>query len=257
MAELNIYHYLPKGSFIHHMDGRIKLICMILLSIAISITGRISDLTVLSVILMIVLFSSKLPVQKLFLELRYFIFLIALVLVVHSFSIPGTPLTHLPLMNPTREGLVSGLLFGWRLLLLITISVILTATTTLSTLKDGIQWLLRPIPFIPEAKVATMIGLTFTLVPLIFDQASEMSDAQKARCVAGRKNPVERIVFLVFPLILQTFRRADEMVYAMESRCYSAERTLATLKTKPSDWMVLILSGLACGMVLWRLPLGF
>ncbi|HEX3045381.1 MAG TPA: energy-coupling factor transporter transmembrane component T [Bacillota bacterium] len=257
MAELNIYHYLPGKSFIHHMDPRFKFICMILLSIATSITNRISDLVALSLLLVIVLFCSKLPLRKLLLELRYFIFLILLVLLVHSFSIPGIPLTHLPWMNPTREGLISGLLFAWRIVLLVAISVIVTATTTLSTLKDAIRWFLYPVPLIPEAKVATMIGLTFILVPLIFDQASEISDAQKARCIAGRKNPVPRIIFLVFPLMLQTFRRADEMVDAMESRCYSETRTPVTFRSKTGDWMVLILSGLLCGMVLGRIPLGF
>ena len=257
MAELNIYHYLPKDSFVHHMDGRFKLICMVLLSIATSITSHITDLIALSMFFMLVLFSSKLPVSKLFLELRYFIFLISMVFLVHSFSIPGTPLTHWPFMNPTREGLISGLIFGWRILLLVAISVIVTATTTLSTLKDATQWLLHPVPLVPEAKVATMIGLTFTLVPLIFDQASEILDAQKARCIAGRKNPVTRIIFLVFPLMLQTFRRADEMVDAMESRCYSTKRTPTSFKAKSSDWIVLIFSALLCGVILWQIPLKF
>lgn len=248
---MNIYHYLPKDSFVHRMDGRFKLICMVLLSVAISVTNHIQHLIILSMFLMLVLFSSKLPVQKLFLELRYFIFLISLVFLVHCFNTPGTPLTHWPFLNPTREGLISGSLFGWRILLLVAISMIVTATTTLSTLKDGTQWLLRPVPLVPEAKVATMIGLTFTLVPLIFDQASEILDAQKARCIAGRKNPVTRIIFLVFPLMLQAFRRADEMADAMESRCYSTERTPASFKAKSGDWMVLIFSTLLCGVILW------
>jgi biotin transport system permease protein len=250
MAELNIFHYLPGESALHRMDGRIKLICMILLSIVASITIRILDLEILSLILLIALFYSKLPIRKLFTELRYFLFLIILVIVVHSFSIPGTPLTTFPLFNPTWEGLRSGMLFSWRIILLVSISMILTATTTLSSLKNVIEWLLRPIPFIPENKVAMMISLTFTLIPLIFDQASEMMDAQKARCIAGRKNPISRIVFLVFPLLLQTFKRADELVDAMESRCYSEERTPVVFRTKPSDWLLLLLTGLVCCMVL-------
>lgn len=249
MAELNILHYMPGKSIIHRMDGRIKLLCMILFSIAASAAIRTLALVILSLVFLTALFGAKLPIKKLFTELKYFLFLIILVFIVHAFSIPGTPIIHLPLLNPTREGLLSGLFFGWRIILLITISMILTATTTLSTLKNAIEWLLRPIPFIPETKIATMISLTFTLMPLIFDQASEILDAQKARCIAGRKNPVARIVFLVFPLLLQTFRRADEMVGAMESRCYSEKRTPAEFRTTFKDWMVLIFVGVVCGVV--------
>jgi biotin transport system permease protein len=235
------------------MDGRVKLVCMVLLSITVSIASRISDRAILTFILLIALFNSKLPVKKLLTELKYFLVLIILVLLVHSFSIPGTPATNWPMLNPTWEGISSGLIFGWRIILLVAISTIFIATTTLYTLKNVIEWLLHPLPLVPEAKVSTMIGLTFTLVPLIFDQASEMLDAQKSRCIAKRKNPIERIFFLVFPLLLQTFRRADEMILAMESRCYSEQRTPAVFKTKTLDWVILLGSGFICCAILLQL----
>jgi biotin transport system permease protein len=226
---------------------------MILLSIAVSIASRISDLLSLTFIILVALISSKLPFKKLFAELNYFLFLIILVLVVHSFSIPGTPITNWPVPNPTWEGVNSGLVFGWRIILLVAISMILIATTTLSTLQNVIGWGLHPVPLIPGAKISTMIGLTFTLVPLIFDQASEMLDAQKSRCIAGRKNPIERIFFLVFPLLLQTFRRADEMILAMESRCYCEQRTPEIFKTKTLDWVILLSLGLVCCAIFFQL----
>lgn len=84
-----------------------------------------------------------------------------------------------------------------------------------------------PVPFIPEVQVATMINLTFLLIPVIFDNYSEMMSAQKSRCIQLRKNPIKRVNFIVFPLLSRTLRRADEIVYAMESRCYCEERTRA------------------------------
>jgi biotin transport system permease protein len=257
MAALTIFHYIPRRSFVHRMDGRIKLICMIAFSIAVSVTDRILNLGIFSLLFLMVLWTAKLPLKKFLSELKYFLVLILLVFLVQSFSIPGSPITRWPLANPTREGVYSGIQFGWHLILLISLSLIVTATTTLTTIKNAVEWFLRPIPFVPDTKVGTMISLTFTLVPLVFDQASEMLDAQKARCIAGRKNPVSRIIFLVFPLLLQTFRRADEMVYAMESRCYSDQRTPMVFKTGPGDWIVLIFAGLVCGMILLQISLGF
>lgn len=244
MAELNIFHYLPKKSVIHELDGRIKLICVILFTAVISCATKLFDLTVMSLVLLVVLIFSRLPVKKLLSEVRYFLFLIGMVLVVHSWSVPGTPIFNLSFLTFTWEGLNSGLFFGWRLVLIVTLCSVLTGTTSLLSLKNVIEWFLRPIPFVPETSVATMFSLTFVLIPLLFDQASEILDAQKARCVEGRKNPVSRIVSLVFPLFLHTFRRADEIIFAMESRCYSEIRTKAVFQTKISDWLLLIFSGL-------------
>ena len=225
---------------------------MILFTVAAGIAARISDLTVLTFVLVIVLIGSRLPIKNLLTEIRYFLFLISMVIVVNSFSVPGDPVTGIPIHGLTWEGLNSGLVYGWRLFLIILISTILTGTTPLSLLKSAIEWFLSPIPFVPAARVATMFSLTFVLIPLVFDQASEMSEAQKARCIEGRKNPVARIKFLIFPLLFQTFMRADELVLAMESRCYSEVRTKAVFKTNINDWLMLIFSGFICSMVYYH-----
>lgn len=246
MAELTIFHYFPKKSVIHDMDGRIKLICMILFTITAGITSRIFWLSILTSILVTALVCSGLPVRKILTEIRYVLFLTGVVIIAHSFGVPGNPIVGLPIPGFTWEGLSSGLFFGWRLILIFILSMILTGTTSLSSLRNVIEWFLRPIPFIREAKFATMFSLTFVLIPLIFDQVSEMQDAQKARCIEGRKNPIKRIMLLLFPLLLHIFIRTDEMALAMESRCYSEVRTRAVFKTSATDWFLLFFSVLVC-----------
>lgn len=253
MAELNIFHYIPRKSMIHQMDGRVKLICTILLTVAAGIANRTGDLALLTVVLVVALRVSTLPVKNFFTELRYFLFLIGFVLVINAWSIPGTPiLASLPRYSPTWEGLISGLMYGWRLILILLIATLLAGTTSLSILKNVIEWFLRPIPFVPAARVATMFSLTFVLLPLVFDQASEMREAQKARGIEGRKSLIARVKFLIFPLLLHTFMGADEMVQAMESRCYSEVRTKAVFQTNPKDWLLLIFSGLICSLILFH-----
>lgn len=252
MAELTIFHYLPQESIIHNMDGRVKLICMILFTIAAGVARQACWLSLLTLILVITLISSKLPLKKLIIEVRYFLFLIAIVVITHSFSVPGRTIPVLFIPGVTWEGLSSGLFFGWRLILIFIVSTILTSTTSLSLLKDVIEWFLRPIPFIPEAKIGTMFSLTLVLIPLIFDQVSEMQEAQKARCIAGRKNPIQRVLLLIFPLLLHIFIRTDEMGLALESRCYSQVRTRAIFKTSATDWLLLIFSGLVCGLIIYH-----
>ncbi len=242
MAELNIFHYMYKNSMLHRMDGRIKLACMILFSASVSLTSAKFVLAALTAIIFAVLFTAKLPVMTLLNELRYFAFFIAIVFFVRCFTVPGIPIHNFPVHGVTWEGVNSGVIFGWRLILIIIICIILTGTSSLASLRNVIEWYLRPIPFIPAARVATMVNLTFILIPLIFDQATEILNAQKARCIDGRRNPVKRIMFIAFPLLVQTFRCADEMTFAMEARCYSEDRTRAVFTTSVSDWFALSFS---------------
>ncbi|KLU60926.1 energy-coupling factor transporter transmembrane protein EcfT [Peptococcaceae bacterium CEB3] len=251
MAELNIFHYTPQKSIVHTMDGRIKLLCMILFTIAAGLAGRWLGLAVLTAVLCVALTSSKLPAKSLLSEMRYFLFLSGIVIVVNSFTVPGAPITGIPIHGLTWQGFTSGLLYAWRLLLIVLTCTILTGTTPLSQLKNAVEWYLRPIPLVPEARIATMFSLTLVLIPLIFDQAAEMLEAQKARCIEKRKNPLVRIKFLVFPLLLHTFMRADEMVLAMESRCYSEIRTKQVFRTTFTDWLLLIFTLSVCSVVLF------
>lgn len=253
MAELNIFHYFPGRSWLHNTDGRIKLACMIFYTISISWAAGEIQLIVLTLGLAVLLIGSRLPVLRLVSEIKYFLFLLIVIIIFHTWSIPGRPIPHLPIAGATWEGLQSGLQFSWRLLLIIGICAILTGTTTLATLKNVVEWFLRPVPFIREARVATMFSLTFMLIPLIFDQAAEISDAQKARGIETRKNPAQRIGLLALPLLIQAFRHADEIVLAMESRCFSEERTPVHFKTTIRDWLVLLFAGLICGLAVFRI----
>lgn len=214
--------------------------------------ARVFDLAILTSVLLITLISSRLPLRNLFRDIRYFLFLIGMIIVVNSFSVPGTPIKNIPIHSFTWEGLNSGLLYGWRLMLIILLCVILTGSTSISSLKNVIEWFLAPIPFVPEARVAAMFSLTFVLIPLIFDQASEMREAQKARCIDERKNLLKRVKLYLYPLLLHTFMRADEMVLAMESRCYSEVRTKAVFQTNSKDWLLFTLSMLICSMIFFH-----
>ncbi len=255
MAHLTVFNYLHRNSVLHEMDVRIKLICMVLFSITIGFAVSAVQFGILLAIISLAMILSKLPLIRLLSELRLFAFLIFAVMAVHSVSIPGIGLEIFPWI--TKEGILSGFIFAGRLLLIIFLCVILTGTTSLGSLRNGVEWFLRPIPFIPETRVATMMNLTFSLIPLIFEQASEMLDAQKARCIDSGKNPVRRVRYLVLPLLLQTFDRADELIMAMESRCYSESRTQGVFCAQALDWSILLFSLLvSLGMITCQIVFG-
>lgn len=239
MAELNLFHYFPGSSTLHRRDSRVKLAVAVMFFLGVGFAGQTRELAVLSLVTIAGLIISRLPIGRLLCEIKYIIFLSIIVLVFRAFSVPGMPLIRLPFGDVTVEGLWAGLLFGWRLLLMVLISAVLTGTTGLSDLRDAIEWFLRPIPLVPEARIATMFNLTFAFIPLLFSQAAEISEAQKARCVEGTRNPIRRIRCFVYPFLTHALLRAEETALAMESRCYSEQRTPATFKAGWGDWGLL------------------
>ncbi|RLB95512.1 MAG: hypothetical protein DRH50_04015 [Deltaproteobacteria bacterium] len=80
-------------------------------------------------------------------------------------------------------------------------------------------------------------------LPVIIDQVKESADAQRARGVENRKNPVYRLGKLGIPIMRRTFERADKLAVAMEARCYSENRTDPVLSSSIMDWIAL------CGVV--------
>lgn len=236
---MTLFHYLHKDTVIHRMDARLKLACLLLFGLSAGFAREFPDYIVQLTVLICALLLARLPLPALLKEMRFFAALIFIVIVVNAFTTPGDPVSDFPLAGLSRPGVITGLRFAGRLLIILLVSVVVTGTTPLVRFRDAIEWCLRPVPFLPAAKVATMINLTFLLIPILLDNFGEIMNAQNSRCVQLRKNPVKRLKFLVFPFLDQALRRADEIINAMEARCYSEIRTRAEFRSTITDWLLL------------------
>ena len=122
-------------------------------------------------------------------------------------------------------GMYDATLVCWRIILAGYAGVSLMATTRTWEIRAALRWFFKPIPFIPEKRLSAMISLMLRFLPLILRQSNEISDAQKARGIECRKNPIYRMIRFVLPLTRRTFEDADNLIIAMEARCYCEDRT--------------------------------
>ena len=245
MAELTAFGYLPGNSLLHILDPRFKLLFMIVLSL-VCLNLNFASLGLITALLFGFAVYSRLPLYALFRELRYFYILLAFVFVARVLSTGGDPLIDFKLFSVSHQGLSDGMLVCWRLALIVLLGFTIISTTRPSDIKAAVQWYLKPLPIIPEKKVAIMMGLILRFVPVIFDQATETAEAQKARCVQNRKNPVYRLIKLGFPLMRRTFERADDLVAAMEARGFTENRTDPQLVSHRRDWIALCVVTCLC-----------
>jgi energy-coupling factor transporter transmembrane protein EcfT len=239
MAELTSFSYQAGDSLLHHIDVRFKILFVILISL-ICLNLYFPGLAILTSLLLSLILHARLSLISGLKELRYFLILLFFIFFARVLSTDGPPAIELRFISVSIQGLHSGILVCWRLAIIVILGFAFISTTRSSAIKAAVQWFLKPVPFIPEKKVALMMGLILRFVPLIFHQAGEIAEAQKARGVENRKNPVYRLTKLAFPILRRTFERADNLVAAMEARAFTENRTDPELNLHKRDWICLI-----------------
>lgn len=243
MAELTVFGYHPGSSWAHGLDIRFKLLFLVVISLA-SVKAGLLGLLILSLFLVGTMRNARLDYKTFFKEIRYVLVLVAFVFAARALAMPGEIVIKFKYISITREGLYQGLVVGWRLVTIVMLGLTFVATSRSSEIRAAVEWVLSPIPLIPAKRVSTMIGLLTRFVPMILGQAKETAEAQRARGIEKRKNPVYRIVKLGIPLIWRTFNSADKLVDAMEARCYNDNRTGPEFSLCQGDWRALVVVSL-------------
>ena len=223
MGELTAIGFRPGHSMLHRLDPRTKQALLMGLSLA-SLWGDLTYLALFTAVLMLSFSIAGLRIRRLIREIRYFLFFLCFV-----FAVRAITFTHR--WTPTLSADMAGeaLIVCWRLLLVVFMGVLLMATTRTADIRAALVWYLKPIPIVDEKMAATMLGLVVRFLPVILFQAGEIADAQRARGIERRKNPLIRLMRFTIPLFRRVFLCADELTAAMQARCYSEYRTLPDL----------------------------
>jgi energy-coupling factor transporter transmembrane protein EcfT len=223
MGELTAIGFRPGQSMLHRLDPRTKQVLLMGLSVA-SMWGNLTFLALFTVVMMFCVSAAGLRIRRLILEIRYFLFFLCFVFGVRAIAFTGG-------WTPTLRADAAGeaLIVCWRLLLVVIMGLLLMATTRSADIRAALVWYLKPIPAVDENMAATMVGLVVRFLPVILFQGAEIADAQRARGIERRKNPLIRLMRFTIPLFRRVFLSADELAAAMQARCYSEQRTLPEL----------------------------
>ena len=224
MAQITPFTYRQGESNLHRLDARCKffMICLVSMSL---LSAHLPACFFYGLILFFFFKKAGLNIFSTLNHIKYFIVLLFFIFAARALIVKGDIIFSFYDLTITEQGLKEGILVALKFFLVMVTGILFASTTKSSCVKNAVQWFLRPIPFIPENRVAVMISLSLSFMPIILNQAKEISDAQKARCADLQKNPVKKIIQLVLPLLKKTFLSADNLVLAMESRCYSDDRT--------------------------------
>jgi len=248
MAELTVLSYRCGKSILHKLDVRFKLFFLVLISFTV-IKADLTALFIISLILIAVLLHIRFPIISCLKDLRYFFILILLVFFARAFSTSGSAFIEWQFIVISKQGVYEGMVVCWHLFLVVFLSLAFVSTTRPSEIKAAVEWFLIPFPFIPRKRIAIMMSLIMRFMPVIYEQVKDTADAQRARCVENKKNPIYKLIKLLIPVIRRTFEGADDLALAMEARCFSENRTDPVLSSSPKDWVALFIVICLCFVI--------
>ena len=253
MSNFALGSYMPMDSVVHKMDPRSKIIIMLLLMISIFIPSGITGYICIGIFICFVLFLSKLSIKYAFRSMKPMLFMMIFLLVINVLVIKtGIPWIQWGWFSIYSDAIYQTLYIVVRLLYLIIITTILTATTKPLDLTLGIEKLLKPLEKIkfPAHIIAMMISIALRFIPTLIEETQRIMNAQASRGVdldnGSLKEKLMAILSLIVPLFISAFDRADQLANAMEARGYNpnAQRTrYKVLKMSSLDYIGLISSG--------------
>ena len=224
LTDLTLGRYYPLGSPIHKLDPRVKLVGALAILVAALLTEDPVAYLFLSVVIAALLIASRLKPRVLLRNAASLKWLLIIVVVMHAFLTKGTPLFE-AVPRLSREGLILGAVFAWRIGLMISTASLVTATTSPVDMGDALEKLLGPLSKIgiPVHELAMISVIALRFVPTLLDEAGRIIKAQQgrgARFDGGLIARARSAVPILVPLFASAFRRADELALAMDARCY-------------------------------------
>jgi energy-coupling factor transport system permease protein len=243
--------YVPIDSPVHRLDARVKLgLTAAYTAMLFSVDG-FAGLGAAALMGAVAVGASRVPLRIVARGLKAVTFLLVFTVLAHALRWnPATvPLVQIGPLAIDGPGLVEGLFFALRVVLLVLGTSLVTLTTSPVALTDGLERLMKPLERVrfPAADVAMMLTIALRFIPTTAEEAEKIIVAQTARGARFETGgPIARArayVPVLVPLFVSLFRRADDLATAMESRCYRGgigRTRLRESRMRGADWLTLV-----------------
>ena len=242
MNNFTMGRYVPYDSFLHRMDPRAKIFCLVALMVAIfmdfgfSWTMTFTMDAIAAILILVLLRSSRTSLAQVLNSLKSLWFMAIFLLIIYilmpvsasnwvAFKLGTYPIYWDSILNAAKILL--------RLILMIELTMILTSSTKPLDLTYAFEWYLYPFKLIgfPSHEVAMTLSIALRFIPTILEDVERIMKAQTSRGVDFSRGKIgskfRAVISLIVPLFVSSFVRSEELANAMECRGYDpkAKRT--------------------------------
>lgn len=206
MTTVKIYEYYASNSVIHKINPIVKIIWLVVFSVLVLASDNLYYIITLLIVTMAVQALTKIPLSALKQYVAYLFFFLIITLI---------------LIVLTREDWLIGILFLFKMSILIISAVQFTLTTTQKELLTSLIKLKTPYSF------AFVLTIALRFLPTIIKEAKEIMNAQKTRAhklvfnILKPMKSVRSYIPIIIPLFIIIFTRSFELSLAAETRGFT------------------------------------
>jgi energy-coupling factor transport system permease protein len=210
---MQFYDFIYRNSVIHKLDPRTKILWVVALTFMVFMVKSNFIIISLFILTLLMVLVAKLPIKAVWFSSRLFVI---------GFTIGYIILFSLLLWN-LKEGILGGLMFSIKFLVIIFSTIVFAMSTSPRDLISSLTKL--KIPF----EIAFMLTLAIRFVPVITREFNQVIDAQKARAHKIKfslLHPVESaktFIPILIPTLMLLFKKSLDLSMSIESRAFRAK----------------------------------
>ncbi len=229
----NLEKETMKDSFLHLMDGRVKLVILIFIIVYAVYTTEILVLAVMEIYLLLLIYLSKVSFKGAMKRVLLLLPFGGAIIIFQPFVHPGTVMYVLPFgINVTYEGLAFGMLLFSRLVVTLTAIVLLSSISPMQEVVQSFRKLGMPKEF------SMLFGLMVRFLFVFFDELQRIRNAQTSRNfdIFNKKTAymwrMKQIGYTIMMMFLRSYEQGEKVYASMLSRGYSDDSDMYTTKDK-------------------------
>ena len=225
--DMTIGQYYPADSVIHRLDPRTKIM-FTLVYIGVLFLAKDPWLYLSAgLVLAGYIYLSKVPLKFIGKGLKSLGMIILFTVGIQLFTVGGAEtLVEWQFIRITKNGVISAVYLGLRLIFMIIGSSMMTYTTTPNALTDGLEKMLGGLKKlnVPVHEFAMIMSIALRFVPILVEELDKIMKAQMARGIDFQEGNIfvriKKLLPIIVPLFVSAVRRSNELALAMDARCY-------------------------------------
>lgn len=218
--------YIENNSWLSKIDARIKLVmilCLMILSFV-----NFNFFIYVGLFLSVVIFTlvGKLTLKPIVSFFKGMWLILLILLVINVLTSSNYIFLELGVLKFSFEGIIDTLYITLRLLNILLISNLLTASTNPSELTYAIEFYLVPLKLfkVDIHEIALMMSIAIRFVPTLMEEADKIMKAQTSRGASFDKgkygDKIKSMISLIVPLFTSCFEKSDDLSEAILVKGY-------------------------------------
>ena len=229
-------------SLIHNLDGRVKLISTIIITIFTVFSSQLIVSIIIEVFLLIILYLSKVPLKDSFKRIALLLPFGGAIIIFQPFIQPGNVLWTYSWLKITDVGLNWGILLLARLITSLTAIVLLSSTSPMQEIVASFRKLKMP------KELAMILSITVRFLFVFIDELNTIRNAQKSRnfnihsSLVSYKWRLKQVGYTIAMMFLKSYEQGEKVHKSMLSRGFSDTSHLFSQKTHlgKSDYIYIL-----------------